>query len=505
MQWKKYICLPLIVIFFFLPRGEIYAGLMDIDLNDPPHGLFIDEWMEVYLSGAKVGYSHYSLMRTGDYIHSQMLTRMQFKRGAVTMNLNTDMSTIETISGQPRSFKMKMAMAGIPIVTEGQIANGKVSISTRQLGMTRQEEYDWSPGALMSWGLGRETILRGFDPDTSYTMKFYSPDVRLDKTVSSFIEVAGKEMVVHRGESQMASKLVTTVKLDMGDITTYTWIDASGNTIKSALQLGGMQMLMYSTDQVTALTDFVPADLFSFSLLPLNQSIPADAQAVVYRLSLAGGNDSPELFSGFSCQKILLNDNGEILLCVGDNDMDALSIDPSGANQSAYLASNSYMSTEDVELKRLADEIIKKSTHREDLANRLRQFASSYITNKTLSVGFATASEVARNPTGDCTEHAVFLAALGRICDIPSRVVSGLVYIPEYLGHENVLGYHMWTQFFLNSQWIDHDAALKTSSCSPKRIAVFASSLEDNTMADFTFALMDLIGQLKVGVEAIIE
>ena len=41
----------------------------------------------------------------------------------------------------------------------------------------------------------------------------------------------------------------------------------------------------------------------------------------------------------------------------------------------------------------------------------------------------ATAAEVARSREGDCTEHAVLLAALARARGIPARVAMGLVYV----------------------------------------------------------------------------
>ena len=61
---------------------------------------------------------------------------------------------------------------------------------------------------------------------------------------------------------------------------------------------------------------------------------------------------------------------------------------------------------------------------------------------KNLSVGLATAKEVARTLAGDCTEHAVLAAALGRAAGIPTKVATGLVYF------QGMLGYHMWTEFY---------------------------------------------------------
>ncbi len=507
MQWKNIIPYSLIFLATLSPEDKLAASLKDIDLNNPPHGLFLEEWMEIYLSGSKVGYAHYSLVRKGDDIHSMMQMRMQFNRGPITLKLETDQGTVESIDGEPKKFTMRTTMAGIPVVKEGVIAGGKVSISTRQLEMNRKEEYDWPSGALMTWGVNRETLKRGYAPGTSYTLDVYSPDMHLNKAVSSNVEVGDKEIVNYRGHAQTASKLITTVNLDLGDITTHSWVDEMGVTVKSSLQFGGMQVLMFATDEITALTDFLPADLFTHTLLTLDQSIPEDAKAVIYRLSLKNKQLNPLLLPDTYCQKVLENNEREILLRIGGHDVNDKN-EPMGESlidsQSAYLNSNSYISTEDDELIDMAYSIAGINTEKLDLASQLREFTTHYITDKTLSVGFASASEVARNPSGDCTEHAVFLAALGRIRGIPARVASGLAYIPEYLGKKNVLGYHMWTQFYLEGRWIDYDAALKTSDCSPTRIAVYTSSLEDNNMADFAFALMDMIGQLDVSIDSVV-
>ena len=70
MQWKNILPYSLIFLATLSPKDKLAASLKDIDLNNPPHGLFLEEWMEIYLSGSKVGYAHYSLVRKRDNIHS---------------------------------------------------------------------------------------------------------------------------------------------------------------------------------------------------------------------------------------------------------------------------------------------------------------------------------------------------------------------------------------------------------------------------------------------------
>ena len=42
-----------------------------------------------------------------------------------------------------------------------------------------------------------------------------------------------------------------------------------------------------------------------------------------------------------------------------------------------------------------------------EIAKKLTRFVYGYVSAKNYGVGFATASEVARNKEGDCSEHPV--------------------------------------------------------------------------------------------------
>ena len=136
----------------------------------------------------------------------------------------------------------------------------------------------------------------------------------------------------------------------------------------------------------------------------------------------------------------------------------------------------------------------------------LCNFVQQHIQVKDLSVGFATAGEVARTRVGDCTEHAVLLAALLRAANIPSRTVSGLVYIDQFLNQHDVFGYHMWTQAWItdrnsSGRWIDLDAALPThDDFDATHIALATSSLSNTALANDMVAIAPTIGKLSIRV-----
>ena len=167
---------------------------------------------------------------------------------------------------------------------------------------------------------------------------------------------------------------------------------------------------------------------------------------------------------------------------------------------SEYLDGNLMMNTADPKLIELAKQAAGGEKEPFALADKLRRFVTEYVETKSLNIGFATASEVARTKEGDCSEHGVLLAALGRLNGLPSRVAVGLAYVPVFGKQEDIFGYHLWTQFFIDGRWIDVDAALRETDCSPARIAFAVSSLKNAGLADLSLPLITKLGGIDLDI-----
>lgn len=88
----------------------------------------------------------------------------------------------------------------------------------------------------------------------------------------------------------------------------------------------------------------------------------------------------------------------------------------------------------------------------------LTRFVAAFVDRKDLSRGYDPASVVARRKQGDCTEHAVLLAALGRSFGYPARVVHGIVFFEE---HGQLAGaMHAWSEWHDGKRWTFADAAI---------------------------------------------
>jgi transglutaminase-like putative cysteine protease len=140
-------------------------------------------------------------------------------------------------------------------------------------------------------------------------------------------------------------------------------------------------------------------------------------------------------------------------------------------------------------------------------AERLRAFVRGYISQKDLDTAMASASDVVRTKAGDCTEHAVLLAALLRADGIASRVVSGLIYADRFAGANDVFAYHMWTEALLGVNgtptWVDLDATLPATgpAFDATHVAVLTSAMDDGKTASTMASLVPLLGRLQIKVE----
>jgi hypothetical protein len=132
----------------------------------------------------------------------------------------------------------------------------------------------------------------------------------------------------------------------------------------------------------------------------------------------------------------------------------------------------------------------------------LEAFVGRYIAKKDLSVGYATAAEVLETRQGDCTEHAVLLAALLRAQGIPSRVVAGLVWCDQFSGEREVFGWHLWTQALLDGRWIDLDATLPPGGPGfhPGHVAMAATALADPAADASWTTLVGALGNLRIEI-----
>eukprot|EP01063_Lacrimia_lanifica_P001769 TRINITY_DN10913_c0_g1_i1.p1 TRINITY_DN10913_c0_g1~~TRINITY_DN10913_c0_g1_i1.p1 ORF type:complete len:557 (+),score=150.32 TRINITY_DN10913_c0_g1_i1:57-1673(+) len=176
-----------------------------------------------------------------------------------------------------------------------------------------------------------------------------------------------------------------------------------------------------------------------------------------------------------------------------------------------YLSNSAMVDASDEEILKLRNKAIKaaKKAHNgsptpEQLAHAARALTRETITTSNLATGFASASETARTKSGDCSEHAVLLAAILRALRLPSRTCSGLVYLEDRNGPN--LAWHMWAQVLLpgpggKQYWHDLDATFRNGQTYSLGHVLFGTSSMSDAEAHMSeIRIVSMIGNLNVEV-----
>ncbi len=503
--------------------AAMVASGVRIDPDDPPKGRFIDEWFVVRFGGADAGWAHTTLTRTDDRVDSQIDMKLTIRRAGQKIEMLTSESTTETVAGEPLSFDLSTKIAAFEINVSGKVENGKVHIRSSQFGNVTNQTYNYPRDAKMAWGQLAEQYRRGYAPNTRYTVQAYAPTLRADGAVLTHTEVQGKETIeLPGGVKKEAIRVLTSIEVPggfaMGQLSSTGWLDEDGTILKSQIPLPAFGMMeLVRSDQVTAqAAGRTGAEIFMSTLIPVPKPIRCcEAEAITYKLRYTGpADDDPPPIPVTDMQKPGPWKERSMTLRVARIDCDKIRRDcervlgaPADAGPEdptgEFRAPNVWVNSQDAVIVEMAKEARGDETNRYRICDRLRRHVTDVIKSKNLGVGFASASEVARNKEGDCSEHAVLLAALGRALGVPSRVVTGLVYVPRFGDAKDVFGFHMWTQFYIAGRWVDFDAAQGESDCNPTHIALATSSMRDVTMAEFAFRLLGVIGQIEINVESV--
>lgn len=493
------------LVFIFACSVSVPPAIGAIDPNNPPQGRFSDEWAEVYLSGNKVGYSHSTLARDGDRIHTATTIMMEITRADQAITLNSLESTIETLAGGPITFESTMDMSIMKSTTNGTVKDGKVTIVQSQFGMEQTQTFDYPTGALMTWGTFRESLVRGFEPGTHYSLPIYAPQLRMDDAVTAVTTIGQWEQFEHRGKKRRGLKVDVVMESPMGSMAIVSWVDRDGRPLKARVPAPGLGDLeIVTTDQAAALADFIPPELFMNTVISVKRNIDRKtARRIKYRITAKSDDVDLGELPATGAQTIGERSDRSVEVLVSrqtHHSKTARGPAKPPSPDGEYLESNLMINTDDPQLIELAKKAAGGETEPFNLGDKLRRFVTDYVTTKSLNIGFGTASEVCRSRQGDCSEHGVLLAALGRLNGLPARVAVGVVYLPTFGGQKNVFGYHMWTQFFIDGRWIDFDAALRESQCSPIRIAFATSSLKNTGLADLSLPLLSKIGAIDIDI-----
>jgi hypothetical protein len=417
-------------------------------------------YFALYFNDSRCGYDIQTRKIEGEKVINTDNMVLEVDRMGTPIKLDVSETTIETLDGKPIGFKATQKISTMDMSVEGNIASdGKMKIRVTNAGNTQELVQDFPKGAVMTEGLSLIFKRHGLRKDTSYSADLFSP--------SNLMAMKFSFTVGERKQIDLLGRVVELVEIkgeyflpESGSTLFTYYVDDDFNSQKMIMPIAGMNIEVIACSKDFAMSKLTVAEMVDTmvvrSPVPINN--PENALEITYTLKPIKA-DASFRFPETDNQKVSKLSDGSVRVSVKPVKGERSYEFPYTGNDTVILKalqSTQYIQADHPLIKALSQKCTQGKKSALDAALEIESFVSGYIDDKNLSVGYASALEVAKSRQGDCTEHAVLTAALCRAAGIPARVVMGIVYAQDGL----FMG-HAWTEAYIGNKWIGLDAALK--------------------------------------------
>jgi hypothetical protein len=491
------------------PRQLLFLGTWILTLfHQPPlpaQDPARQEWFVVQLLGKPAGYVQVTELRGADGgAEVTTFTRLRVQREAQTADVRLLLRTEEDARGRLLRFVMEQELSKERLTVRGEVKGAQVVLSTSSgAGPGRSTSAPCELEAAAPHRAERiacdKLVTPGAKEGDTIEVAVFLPELQRSGRQRSVLGPV-EETALLDGSRKLRR---VTSTLDFLPGTAFSlWVDPdSRQVLKTSVPFFGMELVSIRASRETALrSDFrSPPDLMLASSIAVAKPLPPAVEDVVYllRFRRPQSADSRTVeFPRAAGQEVLHRDGGASLR------LRVRSVQPRGAvlrpvappeGLSATLAPSAYIDSDHPVIRDLARQVVAGERDAWKAAQRLERWVFENVRGKNLSTAFASAGEVAKTREGDCTEHAVLLAALARASGIPARVVVGLVH------HRGAFVGHMWCEVFAG-EWAPLDGTRGRGKVDADHIALGTSHLDTSSVADVFLALLPVLGNLEIEV-----
>ena len=473
------------------------VGLVSSSARADDWQLVQEDWYVVELAGHKAGWMTSSVYSDGERYRSDSQVRLSLGRGPATTIIEFDSSFVESHQGEPVSLKFRQKMGRQPVQTLWEFAADHVVQTTEQAGRETVTELPLPEGDwLTPMAMGRYWLQQQQSGAQEMTYRIIDPANGLSPMAVTHRFVA--EEVMQR-DGQTVAVTVWRTTTEKPPLTATEKYDPQGTLMYQAVTAGFEMITRIATKAEALARPGQQPELLVATFIKPDEPIAGSRRTTTATLRLRTKKGAMPPLPSAGAQRVEVGDDaGSVILHVDINDNQRAPADE--AQNPAYLQASAVIDSKDEQIHQLAARATDKAG--DDLykkAEAMRSFVHRYISNKDLNTAFATASEVARLKSGDCSEHAVLLCAMLRTQEIPARIAVGLIYAESFLQQRGVFGWHMWTQALIDGKWVDFDATLR-NRYHAAHVLTSTSDLADGAFSQQMAGALQLIGNLEIDV-----
>jgi len=457
------------------------------------------EYFAVFMEGKKVGHAIQSRVVADENVTTSEKVSITISRADIPVTIDTTEICIETTEGKPLGFEAVQGLSLMTMKVEGTVdEQGTMNVTTTSMGTEEKDTLEWPSGAVMAEGLRLLTLEKGLKEGSTYTAKIFSPV--LLQSLDAQIDIGSKQNVDLLGRVVALAEVTTALNIPgAGQIVSTNYVDQDLRLQKGITQIAGLQVEMVACAKEFALGENDVLELidkmFLRSPVPLRNL--SSVKSITYDL-IPTGEPGNVIIPSNDNQKVQRLSNKIIVTVEPVSAPTGVRFPYKGRDKTILEATKPtrFLQSDQKEIIELARRAVGRTNDAAEAIKKIEAFVADYIENKSLSVGYASAAEVAASRQGDCSEFAVLTAAMCRAVGIPAQVVVGIAYVEDFVGLQG-FGGHAWTQAYVGGKWVGLDAAFKGTGRGGYDAGHIALAAGGGEPADF-LNIASTLGRFKI-------
>jgi len=442
-----------------------------------------DIWMQVMQHGRKIGYAHRILtpQENGYGFADELFMRIntmgviQGLSFSTQGTLNPDM-TLAT-------FHVHLASNMFRFEAKGKIVGKTLTVLVRDNSRGEESRYE---------------ILLKEPPSTSGNIaeRMFRSGLKKGETKTFHIFDAAsmgvrpvKATVLGEEDMRMGntSRRLTKISVEFLGTRQHAWLDREGHLVREEGLLGLSLERVEEAEAKTGLdADTAKGiDMTELASIASNKPIQEPQKLTVLKMRLLGIEDRRFALSGGR----QLYQNGVLTIRKEFLAGEEAKRDPAKENLADHLRPSPFIQSDHPDIIDALKGIVAPNDGPGAKSKKIVHWVYHHLEKQPV-LSVSNAVETLKQRRGDCTEHAVLVAALARAAGIPATIETGLVY------QRGRFYYHAWNVFWLGEGkgWMTADAVFNQIPADVTHIRFVRGEMQEQ------LDLIGLIGRLQVEI-----
>jgi len=441
-----------------------------------------ERWFGIYVDNERVGFYRQNIRESPEGYRMDGYGSVRMKVMGYSKEASTREIYLVSKNLSLRSFDIEQTINGWPSRITGKTGDGIIRIRSEVNGKTTDKQLKFKGDVFPGPALNIYPLMRDPTPGKSYKILAFDPEELKIKEIN--ISVLGEEKTPEGLPAlKLRNNLYPFVNNDI-------WVDSQGNTLMESVREG---LVTTKAEDPKLLGAFVSSialakkDLiYDFSLVRTDPPIKEPKKLVGLAVEITGWNEAIPLLQegGQTAEKL---GEGRIAIRTGSLVQNHEATEQAKPAED-YLKPADKIESDAPEIVAQAKLLVAGIKSQGELAKVIASWTSEWLKDTIDDGGGAVASF--KSKVGNCQTHARLYTALARAAGIPTRFVSGLVYL-EGKGFL----YHSWAESFIGNRWISVDPTYNQLPSDPSHLKLLEGHLPEDLAP-----IIAIIGRIKINI-----